>query len=172
LKDKPYAYVGPKEIAARLVGHSTGVRIRSFADWLAWIRTTKQQPGSDGLFAATFVIDAVGDLLLADRHSEHVACAGGGAVLSAGELFFRVNGETIAAVAVSNQSTGFCPEPESWPAVATAFEQIGVRHPGRFTTEIVFRRCESCRQRNIVKDGWFVCAVCEAELPARWNFSE
>jgi len=45
-----------------------------------------------------------------------------------------------------------------------------VPHPGWFTTEIVFRRCERCDQRNVVKDDWFVCDVCGAGLPERWNF--
>jgi hypothetical protein len=25
-------------------------------------------------------------------------------------------------------------------------------------------------QRNVVKDNWFVCGVCGAELPVKWNF--
>ena len=48
--------------------------------------------------------------------------------------------------------------------------RIGVAHPGRFTNEIVSRRCTACGERNIVKDGWFACGVCGAELPERWNF--
>jgi hypothetical protein len=71
---------------------------------------------------------------------------------------------------VTNQSTGYCPEPESWPAVATALDRIGVAHPGRFTQEIVFRRCTACGERNVVKDGWYVCGSCGADLPADWNF--
>lgn len=51
-----------------------------------------------------------------------------------------------------------------------ALEGIGVPHPGRFTTEAVFRRCPGCGERNIVKDGWFVCGCCGSELPAAWNF--
>jgi hypothetical protein len=117
---------------ARFAQHPTG-------DLLAWVRRADAE---HGLVAATFVIDAVGDLLLADRRSEHVACAGGGPVLSAGEMLFQVSDGGIELVEASNQSTGFCPEPGSWPAVATALDRIGVPHPGRFTTEVVFRRCE------------------------------
>jgi hypothetical protein len=58
----------------------------------------------------------------------------------------------------------------SWPAVAAALDRIGVAHLGRFTTEVVFRRCERCGERNVVKDGWFVCAMCGADLPVGWNF--
>jgi hypothetical protein len=165
-----YSYVGPAHIKARVAGHSSGPRVSSAADLLAWVRGTGEPAGPNGLVAATFVIDAQGDLLLADRHSEHVACAGGGPVLSAGEMFFRIEGGRIEVVEASNQSTGFCPESESWPAVAAALDRIGVPHPGRFTTEVVFRRCEKCGERNIVKDGWFACGMCGAELPPEWNF--
>jgi hypothetical protein len=165
---RPYDYVGPAAIKARVAGRPAGTRITSFADILAWVRQAHE---GQGLVAATFVIDEKGSLLLADRHSEHVACAGGGPVLSAGEMFFLVEGNRIEVAEASNQSTGFCPEPESWPAVATALDRIGVAHPGRFTVEIVFRRCEKCGERNVVKDGWFVCGVCGADLPDRWNLA-
>jgi hypothetical protein len=165
-----YHYVGPAGIQARVAGRPAGTPVRSTADLLAWVRGTGQRPGTDGLIAATFVIDARGDLLLADRRSEHVACAGGGPVLSAGEMFFLVAGERVEVAEVSNQSTGFCPEPASWSAVAAALNRIGVVHPGRFTFEIVFRRCPACGERSVVKEGWLVCGVCGADLPAKWNF--
>jgi hypothetical protein len=169
---KRYRYVGPAPIKARAAGRPAGTRISCPGDLLAWARDTGQRPGPDGLVAATFIIDTNGDLLVADRRSEHVGCAGGGPVLSAGELFFLVEGGRAVVVEASNQSTGFCPEPQSWPALAAALERIGVAHPGRFTTEVLFRRCERCGERNIVRDGWFVCGVCQADLPAEWNFAE
>ena len=92
-----------------------------------------------------------------------------GAVLSAGEMFFLAKGDRIEVAEGSNQSTGFCPEPGSWPAVAAALGRTRVGHPGRFTTAMVFRRCGRCGERNVVKDGWFVCGVCGADLPAAWN---
>ncbi len=165
-----YRYVGPDGIKARVNGQPTGTKISSTADLLAWVRRTAERSGPAGFVAATFVVDAPGDLLLAERRSEHVACAGGGPVSSAGEMFLRVDGEVVEVVEVSNQSTGFCPEPESWPVLAAALDRIGVPHPGRFTMEVVFRRCEKCGGRNIVKDGWFVCEVCGADLPAVWNY--
>lgn len=139
-----YPYVGPSDIKARVAGLRAGTRIASAAGLLAWFRGTGQHPGPDGLVAATFLIDAQGDLLLADRRSEHVACASGGQVLSASEMFFVVLDDVVEVVEVaevSNQSTGFCPEPGSWPAVAAALDRVGVAHPGRFTTEVVFRLC-------------------------------
>jgi hypothetical protein len=165
-----YPYIGPAEIKARAAGRPAGTRIATAAELRAWIRSTAQRPRPRGLVAATFVIDAAGDLLLADRRSEHVACAGDGPVLSAGELLLRVLDGKVEVAEASNQSTGYCPEPGSWPAVAAALDRLGVPHPGRFTTEVVFRRCEGCGERNVVRDGWFVCGVCGAELPAGWNF--
>ena len=164
-----YHHVGPSIIKARAAGRPAGTRISSAADLLTWARGTGQAPGPDG-FAATFIIDEQGSLLVADRRSEHVACAGGGQVQSAGEMFFLIRDDGVEVVEVSNQSTGFCPEPGSWPAVAAALDRVGMRHPGRFTTEVVFRRCEKCGERSVVKDGWFACGVCGAELPAGWNF--
>jgi len=136
-------------------------------DLRAWIKATGQRPGSQ--LVATFVIDKGGLLLLADRRSEHVACAGGEVVQAAGEMTFLVDGDELEVIDVSNQSTGYCPEPESWPQVALALDCIPLPHPGRFTHEIVFRRCASCDQVNVVKDGWLVCVYCDKDLPTQWN---
>jgi hypothetical protein len=124
----------------------------------------------EGLVAATFIVSVEGWLHLASRRSEHVACAGGREVLSAGEMFFD-NPPVVRAVAVSNLSTGYCPEPESWVAVAGALDRAAILHPGRFTSAFLFRRCPSCGERNLVKDEFFVCALCDAELPPTWNFA-
>jgi hypothetical protein len=99
-----------------------------------------------------------------------VACAGGTPVLSAGEISFERGPAGWEVTSVTNQSTGYCPEPSSWSAVARALDRIGAPHPGRFTSEFVFRRCPQCGERNIVRDGDFTCAICDAELPASWNF--
>jgi hypothetical protein len=146
------------------------VRIESPLDLVNWARQTRQTPNPDGLFAVTFVVVGQGDLRVADRGSEHVACSGGSPVQSAGEMFLLASKAGLEVEEVSNQSTGFCPEPESWPAVGSALERVGLKHPGRFTREVVFRRCPACGQRNVVKDGWFVCGVCGEDLPAAWNF--
>lgn len=53
---------------------------------------------------------------------------------------------------------------------AAALDQIAVPHPGGFTDEFTFRRCPGCGERNLVRDGEFACAICDAELPAAWNF--
>jgi hypothetical protein len=166
---KLYRYVGPEAVRSRSASAVGGIRIGSPGDLRTWLGE-RRASGASGSIAATFVIDADGRLRLADRRSEHVACAGGESVLSAGEMFFSVKGEIIAVEEVTNLSTGYCPEPESWPVVAEALDRLGVARPGRFTAEFIFRRCPGCGERNVVKDGWFVCAVCGGELPVEWNF--
>src|SRR5690349_24011223 len=111
--------------------------------------------GRDGTLTVTFVV--LGDgLWVADRHSEHVACARGAPVLSAGEMTFRIDRARASAevVFVTNQSTSYCPEPASWPAVQAALDAAGVRHPGGFGMELTFRRCVRCAATNVVKDEW------------------
>jgi hypothetical protein len=73
---------------------------------------------------------------------------------------------------VSNLSTGYCPELESWSSVAAALDRAGIAHPDGFTDAFVFRRCPACGERNLVKEGAFVCAICCAQLPLAWNFAD
>lgn len=167
-----YKYVGPDEIRKQVSNHPPGFRIKSISDVKEWIQQTGQKLDKSGRIRATFVIDRFGFLLIADRHSEHVACAGGGPVLSAGEISFAFKNNSIEIKEISNQSTGYCPEPASWKAVKKALAHMSIKHPDRFTNEIIFRRCPSCGERNIVKDGWYFCDICDAPLPLRYNFNE
>lgn len=162
-----YRYVGPEDIRRKAAGSPGGTVVASAADLLRFCR---ERQGEGLPLVVTFVVDAEGRLRLADRRSEHVACAEGGPVLSAGEMSLEVTKKGVEVVEVSNHSTGYCPEPESWPALRTALDALSVPHPGGFTSEVVFRRCPSCGQRNVVKDGWFACGVCGSELPQDWNF--
>jgi hypothetical protein len=164
---KRYRYVGPKEIAedsaASDLRNERSFRntvLANAADLAAWLRDADEP-------AATFVIGVDGALRIADRHSEHVACAGAREVLAAGEMFFA----GARVVRVSNLSSGFCPEPASWPVVAAALDRAGIAHPGRYTDAFEFRRCEACGERNLVKDDDFTCAICGGELPRAWNFT-
>jgi hypothetical protein len=164
-----YRYVGPRDIAERLRNAPTGAAVASPRDVLAWVRATDQQPDAAGCVIATFVVDAAAVLRLADRRSEHVACAGGGPVRSAGEITLALAGAAVEVVAVSNQSTGFCPEPESWPEVEGALRGAGLAPPEGFSPACVFRRCVRCGSISLVKDEVFECGVCEAELPGAYN---
>jgi hypothetical protein len=164
-----YRYIGSKRIAQAVAGQAEGAPIRSVADLERWIQDTRQQPNQWGLIVATFVITQDGTLRLADRHSEHVACAGGRAVRSAGEMSVAFGTDGWEVREVSNQSTGYCPEPTSWPEVANALEAIPLLHPAHFTQAYLFRRCPACHQLNLIKDDVFACAVCDGELPTEWN---
>lgn len=164
---KVYRYVGPKRIADRVLPGSAGVPIRSPEDVRNWVQASAQELTA-GCVIATFVVDAAGVLRVADRRSEHVACAGGGPVRSAGEITFAV-GRAIEVGAVSNQSTGYCPEPASWPAVAEAMAAAGLKPPAGFALVCDFRRCTACGGLTLVKGGVFECGTCGAELPAAYN---
>ena len=164
-----YRYVGPKRIADRVPDAPTGTPIRSPADVLAWVAAPGPQPDRAGLLIVTFVIDQSGTLLVADRQSEHVACAGRQPVFSAGEMTFLVSGKVVEMAEVSNQSTGYCPEPESWPAVAAALAAARLSGLDGFSPSCVIRRCVHCDQKNLVKDNVFECQVCGKELPTTYN---
>ncbi len=163
-----YEYVGPAEIREQAREQPRGAAIRDLDALREWLHA-RGQGRVDGL-TVTYVIDLDGVLRLADRHSEHIACSRGQAVLAAGELSLRSSGRAFAVEEVSNLSTGFCPEPSCWLAVAAALDRVGLAHPGRFTRAFDFRRCTACGQRNVIKDQWFVCDVCDAPLSDHWNF--
>lgn len=167
---KSYNYVGPSDLLNLINKSSNRFLIQSEADVRDWIKKTQQSPDAGNEVTATFTIDKNGNLWIADRHSEHVVCANGDPVLSAGEITFRLTEFKVEVSAVTNQSTGFCPEPESWPYAAQALDKIGLSHPNDFTTSFDFRLCRKCNSINIVKEDWFVCGVCDAELDQEWNF--
>jgi hypothetical protein len=164
-----YHYVGPTEIREQIRIGSHGHLIACYGDLAAWL---EGQTRDDRVNPFTFVIDVTTTLVLAPQRSEHVACAGGGPVLSAGEIAFAGERGRWLVYEISNQSTGYCPDVTSWAAVEAALDRAGIDHPHPFTHPIEFRRCPRCRQRNIVKDDYFFCAVCEASLPTTWNLDE
>ena len=164
-----YRYVGPPELRASISPPRR--HIRNASDVLDWARQCSHGRGEvGGELVVTFIISARGELWIADRRSEHVACAVGEAVLSAGEMTFVLRKERVKVVDASNQSTGFCPPPSTWLVVARALDEIGVSRPDDFTARFEFRRCGQCGATNLVKDDWFVCAVCDADLSREWDF--
>lgn len=158
-----YEYIGPEAIRERPRGEP-GFVVRTHDDLIAWLAANGDAT-SEG---ATYVVDLAGRLRLAPRRSEHIDCAGGQAVLAAGEVRFARGG---AVVELTNLSTGYCPDPECWPAVAAALASAGVAAPRGFTRRFVFRRCPGCAQINLIKDDFYVCGACDGELPRAWNFS-
>jgi len=169
-KRKEYRYVGPASILASLPIPSQRIQVTSAHDVQQWIESTRQPTENDGSVVATFIVDTSGVLWVSDRRSEHVLCAAGQNVLSAGEMSFVNDKPHVYVESVTNQSTGYCPEPESWPIVAMALTDSQIEHPAFFTTAFIFRRCSVCQTTNIVKDLWFECAVCGATLSLHWNF--
>jgi len=164
-----YRYVGPKKIAECAPAAPAGVRVESPEDVRRWIRQTRQDVDAAGNVVATFVIDEAGWLRIADRRSEHLACAGGKPVRSAGEITFNIRRESVSVSWMTNQSTGYCPGPDSWPAVRAALARAGLPTPDGFSQAFDFRRCPRCGSINIIKDGVFECGACSTPLPEEWN---
>lgn len=164
-----YHYVGPIEIARRADDTQCGFLADSQQAVIDSLRSFDGYRDGESL-TVTFTISPDGRLRIADQRSEHVACAGGEAVLSAGEMTFGCGGSQIVVERVTNQSTGYCPEPESWIHVSAALDRLSLQRPDQFDPALVFRRCPSCRQINVVKDSWFECDVCGTSLPDEWNF--
>lgn len=160
-----FRYVGPEAIRLEAVTAPAGTPIDSPAALVRWRRA---HPDEDRGWV-TYVITATGELRVAPRRSEHVACASGGPVRAAGELRVGPAGEVLE---VTNTSTGYCPAEDCWPAVEAALDAAGLEHPRELTFVAVFRSCPQCQARNLVKDAWFVCALCGAALPRAWNFGE
>jgi hypothetical protein len=124
-----YPYVAGQATLHAAARQPRGVVIGSRADITAWLATNP-----DGFVeGATFVIDIAGQLRLAPRRSEHVRCADGAPVLAAGEIRFASGARGLTAVEITNQSTGYCPEADSWPAVARALASLGVDAPSHYT---------------------------------------
>lgn len=163
---RAYRYIGPVDLVELVTSDGVGEVMRSFADFTRW---SAARSAAELAEPFTFVVDLDGFLRLPPRHSEHVVCAGGGLVLSAGEIGFAFRSGRWIVDRVSNQSTGYCPDTLSWTAVATALARAGLVHPERFTDELVFRRCAECGERSVVKDGDFVCVFCGSDLPTHWN---
>lgn len=166
VRRRSYLYVGPPELEAAVRPGSGGCPVRSAADFGGWIA---ERSAAELAEAFTFVVGADGVLRLAPRRSEHVACAGGAVVLSAGEISFVREGDRWTVSEVSNHSTGYCPDVTSWPEVARALDDAELGRPRGFTDEVVFRRCPGCQERNIVREDDFVCVFCGGDLPESWN---
>ena len=163
---KQFEYVGPADVRERSLRAHPGVPIAAHAALLAWLRDVgKDVAGESGW--ATYVVDVDGRLLVAPRRSEHVACASGKAVLAAGEIQFSSSGEVLE---VTNNSTGYCPAEDCWESVRVVLDRAGLVRPPGFTFLAKFRRCPACGERNLVKDDWYQCALCDADLPSEWNF--
>ncbi|MFE2553561.1 hypothetical protein ACFXGI_34270 [Streptomyces sp. NPDC059355] len=165
-RGRSYTYVGPVELKTAVRPGGGGCRIGSAADFDSWIA---ERSAAELAEPFTFVVGMDGVLRLAPRRSEHVACAGGDTVLSAGEISFTCEADQWVVNEVTNQSTGYCPDIASWSEVARALDHVERGRPSGFTHEVVFRRCPDCQEHSIVREDDFVCVFCGSDLPAAWN---
>ena len=168
-KYQSYFYVGPKNILEETDLTLGGHQVIELADIKEWIQERPEELVNDNI-TATFVISEENELIINGRHTEHVMCAKGQNVLSAGEIIFEISGREISISEISNQSTGYCPKPESWSIVEKVLEKIGIESPEYFTNAYEFRYCEQCKNINLIKDAVYECAVCGSELDGEWNF--
>lgn len=166
VQGRSYRYVGPADLKAAVRPDSGGCRINTAAGFGSWVA---ERSAEELVEPFAFVVGTDGVLRLAPRRSEHVACAGGEMVLSAGEMSFTREAGRWAVGDVSNHSTGYCPDVISWSAVARALDDMGLGRPSGFTHEVVFRRCPGCQEHNIVREDDFVCVFCGSDLPEAWN---
>lgn len=157
-----YPYVGPPRLAAGASEARTGFTVTDRAALAAWARAAPEWEGDR--LTVTFVLLEGGVLRVAPRRSEHVECARGAPVVAAGELVLQ-RAPALAVVAASNQSTGYCPDPGCWASVRAALRALEIPAPEELTLACVFRRCPACGELNLVKEGWYVCDLCGADLP-------
>jgi hypothetical protein len=167
VQTRRYGYVGPADVLGRAIAVDA-VDVDSPTSLDGWLAGRDR---GDLAEPFTFVVALDGVLRLAPRRSEHVALADGADVLAAGEMAFAPAGTGWRVTEVTNQSTGYCPDPDCWPAVAEALDRVGLPRPDDFTNRIIFRRCPNCGERNIVRDDDFTCALCDNVLPAQWNLT-
>lgn len=167
---KLYKYVGPSGIRARADFDTPRHLVVDARGILAWATEMAGLTSKDRELTFTYVVLPVARLFLADRRSEHVACARGSAVVTAGEITFERHGSGLILAEISNLSTGYCPEPGSWPVINEALVRAGFPSIRGFTHPFEFRFCAPCAQTCVIKDHAFICPACSGDLPREWNY--
>ena len=162
-----YSFVGDESLLQLPPTHRDLIQTQD--DLVKWRQKHALETNREGYVVGTYIIDATSRLWLAHQRSEHVACARGGLVQAAGEIFL---GEDPLVGRITNQSTGYCPSTHCWNAVFSCLAHLGVSGPSAFDPAFEFRRCEQCWQIQIVKDDYFSCHHCSAPLNLQWNLAE
>ncbi len=98
---KVYSYVGAACLNSLENLDAARTLVPFEGDIVAAIRRSKSPKKTEPI-VFTFIVGFNGLLWIADRHSEHVACARGGDVLSAGELTFEVDGGIVIVTDITN----------------------------------------------------------------------
>lgn len=164
--EKLYTYVGPRDLLT-LSPPEDLVQVVSAESFYRWAQNKKVR--SEG-YTVTYVVLASGELRMAERQTEHVACAEGGPVRAAGEMSFEIHKREVHITSLSNLSTGFCPEPEYLEQVLALVASLQVDLSTCDVHFFEFRRCQECQSTNVIKVGDPFCVVCDAPLPEEWNF--
>ncbi|MDX2007306.1 MAG: hypothetical protein SFU83_18855 [Meiothermus sp.] len=168
-ESKQYSYVGsPDRLTLDPPADLTEVYEKS--DFALWAKRNGWTIKPNLEVITTFILDTQAVLWIADRRSEHVACAKGKPVLAAGELTLEWMDGEPAITQITNQSTGYCPEFSCWSVLEAALKIVEVRFPLHFTAEFEFRRCDHCQAINVIKNGVFECLECGSKLSSSWNF--
>lgn len=167
---KLYTYVGPDSIRATARFDTPRHAVVDAAELLSWVSAHLGFSRRDHQITLTYVVRPPNLLFVADRHSEHVACARGEMVLTAGEITFERHGSDLRLLDTSNLSTGYCPESISWPALSSALVAAGFPKIEGFTQPFEFRYCIPCQQTCVIKDDVFECPSCFTNLPHDWNY--
>ena len=167
---KLYDYVGPASIRASASFDTPRHAVRDSKGIVVWATERLGFTNRDRQMTFTYVVQPLAQLYLADRRSEHIACARGGAVLTAGEITFERHGSDLILIETSNLSTGFCPESTSWPSLSVALVTAGFPAIECFTQPFEFRLCVTCQQTCVIKDDTYDCPSCFGSLPRDWNY--
>ncbi len=166
-----YPYIGSAAIRDAVDPASPRHEVMSPAGVHAWLLSQGEVWPEKREIVFTYVVLPPACLFIADRRSEHVACARGGEVLAAGEITCSRRGDDIEVVETSNLSTGYCPESSSYEALDRALTAAGFDSFGPYSYPFEFRRCSGCGGIQVIKDDVFECASCGDDLPETWNVS-
>lgn len=166
-----YPYVGSAAIRDAVDPASPRHEVKSSAGVHAWLLSQGEVWPEKREIVFTYVVLPPASLFIADRRSEHVACARGGEVLAAGEITLCRSGGDLEVVECSNLSTGYCPESSSYEALDRALTAAGFDEIESYTYPFEFRRCNGCGGIQVIKDDVYECSSCDRILPEKWNVS-
>lgn len=161
-----YGFIGPDRLLPLATAETPRLRLRRGMRAREILTALERPDARADELIATYVVDGGGAVWIAERQVEHIAAARGAPVLAAGEMTLDLAGDEIVVLAATNQSTGYCPSPASWTALAVALDAIGVDRPDDFEQVFEFGRCAECGALAIVKDGERICAECGGALAA------
>ena len=167
-----YEYIGPSDILKRIKPQYKGATVTSIQDIKDWINHHQPTAKAGTILTCTFIINLDDQLVITDRHAEHVQCALGNLVKSAGEInFYIAKRNKIQIDSITNQSTGYCPHATSWKSVKIALEKVfDTNIPDGFDPEFIFSYCSQCQTRQIVKDEFYFCPTCHGTLLDEYAF--